>query len=201
MEITEEKKNLNFTMWIKKLKDYGCYSESMMTEMGEKIRNSTFNINEQNGACYDGALIDTVLFNLCTLAFHVNDLAFGGEKAKHPFLNVNINMLMRVLLLQHIAKAEFFVPQTEPWKKNKGYLYDFANNMETQLKLGERSAFLCLKYGIHLSEAEYEAMTIIDKEDKTFNSHQNPLAVLVKMINQLVQVELQRKCDYYSKNS
>lgn len=202
MELTEEKRNLNFVLWTKKLKDYNCYSESLINELGEKLKNASFNMNEANGGCYEGSLIEVILNNLCTLGYHINELAFGlNDKGKrnHPFLNVNTEMIMRVLLLQHISKAEYFVTQTENWKKNKGYLFDFNGELETQLKIGERSAFLCMKHGIQLSEIEFEAMTIVDKDDKCFNSHQNQLVVLVKTINQLVAVELQRKYDYNKK--
>lgn len=202
MELTEEKRNLNFVLWTKKLKDYNCYSESLINELGEKLKNASFNMNEANGGCYEGSLIEVILNNLCTLGYHINELAFGlNDKGKrnHPFLNVNTEMIMRVLLLQHISKAEYFVTQTENWKKNKGYLFDFNGELETQLKMGERSAFLCMKHGIQLSEIEFEAMTIVDKDDKYFNSHQNQLVVLVKTINQLVAVELQRKYDYNKK--
>lgn len=198
----EEKRNLNFVLWTKKLKDYNCYSESLINELGEKLKNASFNMNEANGGCYEGSLIEVILNNLCTLGYHINELAFGlNDKGKrnHPFLNVNTEMIMRVLLLQHISKAEYFVTQTENWKKNKGYLFDFNGELETQLKMGERSAFLCMKHGIQLSEIEFEAMTIVDKDDKCFNSHQNQLVVLVKTINQLVAVELQRKYDYNKK--
>lgn len=200
MELTEEKKNLNFTLWTTKLKDYGCYSESLINELGDKLTNATFNMNDSNGGCYDGALIDVILSNLCTLGYHINECAFGlNEKGRrnHPFLNVNLDMLMRVLLLQHISKADYFIPQSETWKKSKGFLYEFNGKLDTQLKLGERSAYMCLKHGINLSEMEYEAMTIIDKDEKAFNSHFSPLAQLVRTINQLVAVELQRKHDYY----
>lgn len=202
MELTEEKRNLNFVLWTKKLKDYNCYSESLINELGEKLKNASFNMNEANGECYEGSLIEVILNNLCTLGYHINELAFGlNDKGKrnHPFLNVNTEMIMRVLLLQHISKAEYFITQTENWKKNKGYLFDFNGELETQLKMGERSAFLCMKHGIQLSEIEFEAMTIVDKDDKCFNSHQNQLVVLVKTINQLVAVELQRKYDYNKK--
>ena len=202
MELTEEKRNLNFVLWTKKLKDYNCYSESLINELGEKLKNASFNMNEANGGCYEGSLIEVILNNLCTLGYHINELAFGlNDKGKrnHPFLNVNTEMIMRVLLLQHISKAEYFITQTENWKKNKGYLFDFNGELETQLKMGERSAFLCMKHGIQLSEIEFEAMTIVDKDDKCSNSHQNQLVVLVKTINQLVAVELQRKYDYNKK--
>lgn len=202
MELTEEKRNLNFVLWTKKLKDYNCYSESLINELGEKLKNASFNMNEANGGCYEGSLIEVILNNLCTLGYHINELAFGLNskgKRNHPFLNVNTEMIMRVLLLQHISKAEYFITQTENWKKNKGYLFDFNGELETQLKMGERSAFLCMKHGIQLSEIEFEAMTIVDKDDKCFNSHQNQLVVLVKTINQLVAVELQKKYDYNKK--
>lgn len=202
MELAEEKRNLNFMLWIKKLKDYNCYSESLINELGDKLKNASYNMNETNGGCYEGSLIEVILNNLCTLGYHINELAFGlNDKGKrnHPFLNVNTEMIMRVLLLQHISKAEYFIPQTEAWKKNKGILFDFNGELETQLKMGERSAFLCMKHGIQLSEIEFEAMTIVDKDDKCFNSHQNQLVVLVKTINQLVAVELQRKYDYNKK--
>lgn len=202
MELTEEKRNLNFVLWTKKLKDYNCYSESLINELGEKLKNASFNMNEANGGCYEGSLIEVILNNLCTLGYHINELAFGlNDKGKrnHPFLNVNTEIIMRVLLLQHISKAEYFITQTENWKKNKGYLFDFNGELETQLKMGESSAFLCMKHGIQLSEIEFEAMTIVDKDDKCFNSHQNQLVVLVKTINQLVAVELQRKYDYNKK--
>lgn len=201
MELTEEKKNLNFALWVKKLQDYGCYSESLINELGDRIANATYNMNESNGGCYDGALVDVILNNLCTLGYHINELALGLNakgKRNHPFLCVNIEMLMRVLLLQQISKAEYFVSQSEAWKKNKGFLYDFNGDLDTQLKMGERSAYLSLKHGINLSEQEYEAMTIIDKDEKTFNSHITPLAQMVKIINQLVAIELQRKYDYYN---
>lgn len=201
MELTDEKKNMNYTRWIEKLKAYECYSESLINELGDKICNATFNTNEGNGGCYEGSLIDVVLNNLCVLGYHINELAFGmnaKNKMNHKFLSVSLPMLMRVLLLQHISKAEMFMPQTEQWKKNKGYMFEYNGEMESQLKLGERSAFLCMKHGIKLSEVEYEAMISIDKKEKDYNTHQTTLSTLVKMINQLVGIELQRKYDYYN---
>lgn len=202
MELTEEKKNLNFVLWTKKLKEYNCYSESLINELGDSIKNGSFNMNESNGGCYEGSLINVILSNLCTVGYHINEFAFGlNEKGRrnHQFLNVNTEMLMRILLLQHISKSELFISQTENWKKNKGFFYDYNGDLDTQLKVGERSAFLCMKHGIKLSEVEYEAMTIIDKEEKAFNTHINPLTLLVKVINQLVMVELQTKFDYNKK--
>ena len=50
-----------------------------------------------------------------------------------------------------------------------------------------------MKYGIELTEEEFEAIRIIDKEDSVANQYITPLCQLVKMANQLVSIELYRK--------
>lgn len=199
MKLTEEKKNANFVLWTNKLKNYNCYSGSLINDYGEKLTHGSFNMNEINGGCYDGALIDVILNHLCTIGYHINELAFGtgtNGKTRHPYLNVNTEMLMRVLLLQHISKADYFVPTREQWKKSKGFSYDFNEDIQTQLKAGERSVYMCTKYGIRLNEDEFEAMMIIDKEQKLPNSHQTPLSAMTRIANQLTLIELQKKYNY-----
>ena len=86
-----------------------------------------------------------------------------------------------------------FVSCKEQWKINKGMNYEFNNELSTSLKLGDRSAFICQKYGIKLTEEEYEAMKICDKEEEKNNSFVTPLAELVKIANQLTAIETYRK--------
>ena len=201
--ISEEKINLNYTRWIERLKHYDCYSERLIDEIGDKIKNASFALQESSGAAYQGSMIDVVLNNLCVIACHLNDRAFGVNKDKvlHPYLQVNQNSLIRVLLLQHIAKAEMFILQTNQWKAKQGYLFDFNPNMNTCLKCGERTTFLCMKYGIELTEEEFEAIRIIDKEDSVANPYITPLCQLVKMANQLVSIELYRKYNEQNKEN
>ena len=187
--ISDERINLNYTRWIERLKKYDCYSERMIDELGEKVKDASFALQESSGAAYQGSMLDVVLNKLCMLAIHINDLGFE----KHSYLKVNPRMLMRVLLLQHIAKAEMFVWQTNQWKSKNGYIFDFNSDLNTSLKCGERSIYLCMKYGITLSEEEYEAIRIIDKEEtKTDNPYVSPLSLLIKTVNQMVSVELRQ---------
>lgn len=195
--ITEEKINSNYILWIERLKKYNCYSDEMINEIGDKIKFASFSLGTTTGSAYSGSMIDTVLNHLCTIAYHINEDAFGfntKQKDKHPFLKVNSDSLMRVLLLQHISKAELFVPQSEQWKINKGYPFEFNGELLSSLKTGERSIFLCQKYGVKLKEEEYEAMRIIDKEeDLKNNSYANPLSTIVRIANQFVAIETYRK--------
>jgi hypothetical protein len=195
--ITEEKINSNYILWIERLKKYNCYSDEMINEIGDKIKLASFSLGTTTGSAYCGSMIDTVLNHLCTIAYHINEDAFGlnaKQKDKHPFLKANSDSLMRVLLLQHISKAELFVPQSEQWKINKGYPFEFNGELLSSLKTGERSIFLCQKYDVKLKEDEYEAMRIIDKEeDFKNNSYANPLSTIVRIANQFVAIETYRK--------
>lgn len=194
--ITEEKINANYLRWIKCLERYDCYSQSMINDIGDKIKNAPFTLHENMGGAYQGAMIDIVLNHLCTIATHINDNAFKGDvedKTNHPNLFVNKNMLMKVLLLQHISKAEMFVYQTQQWKAKNGQFYDFNDTLNTKLKTGERSIFMCQKYGIELSEEEYEAMCIIDKNEENGDIYSNSLTMLVKYVNKLTAIDIRYK--------
>lgn len=194
--LTEEKINANFLKWIKCLEKYDCYSQSMINDIGDKIKNAPFTLHENMGGAYQGAMIDIVLNHLCKIATHINDNAFKGNdenRTNHSNLYVNKNMLMKVLLLQHISKAEMFVYQTQQWKAKNGQFYDFNDELNTKLKTGERSIFMCQKYGIELSEEEYEAMCIIDKNEENGDIYSNSLTMLVKYVNKLTAIDIRYK--------
>ena len=196
MAISEEKINRNYVLWTEYLKKYGCYSESLIDEYGDLIKDASFAMSENSGGAYQGSMLDVVLSVLCVIASHINEHAFGVNdkgKTRHPLLQVDKNSLMKVLLLQHISKSEMFVKTAEQWKANKGMLYDFNPELPTALKLGERSAYICMKYGIQLSEEEYDAMKVCDRDDDKNNSYVTPLAELVKISNQLTAIELYRR--------
>lgn len=194
--ITEQKINTNYLAYIKRLEKYGVYSEEMMNDLGELIKNASFSIKDEQGGAYQGAMIDVVLNVLCKIGYEINEKAFGDdENVSHPTLKCNMDMLMRVLLLQHIAKCEMFVPQRDSYQIKRGNLYTWNENIEIRgLKLGERTLYLCQKYGIKLNETEYDAIKIIDKEEGE-NSlfYISPLAAIVRAANMFTTVELKNK--------
>ena len=191
--LTSDKINLNYITFCNKLKKYNCYSEQMNNEIGELLKDAPFSMNDESGTAYQGSMIDVVLNHLCVIAYTINDVVFG-ESGRFNSMRVNPDMLMRVLLLQHIAKSEMFVPTRDSWKVKKGMLYDFNPDIKTSMKLGERSLYMCQKYGIELSEEEYEAIKTIDKsdDDKTL-IYITPLSLIVRMTNQFVAVEMRQK--------
>lgn len=194
--MTEEKINANYLKFVKYLEKYNCYSEQMMNEIGDKIKIAPYSMQLDYGGAEPGALVDVTLNVLCKIGAEINNNALGsngGDKIAHPTIAVNQNMLMRVLLLLNIAKAEMFVENPSEWhRRNLGKMYEFANN-KTKLKLGQRSLFLCQKYGIQLEEEEFEAFLTIDQADDTGERFQSPLYTVVKAAKMFTLVELRQK--------
>ncbi len=193
--LKEEKINQNYLTFLKKLETYDCYSEEMMNDIGDKVKYGTYSMQDEYGGCYAGSLVEITLQTLCRIGYEINENVFGknGKEAfAHPYLAVNTNKLMRVLLLLNLAKAEMFVDETEQWKIKKGIMYKF-KDFETSLKLGARTLFLCQKYGIKLEEDEYEAILSIDDAEDNGARFRSPLYTLVKSVKLFTLVELRRK--------
>lgn len=200
--LTEEKINQNYLTFVKKLETYGCYSEEMMNEIGDKVKYGTYSMQDEYGGCYAGSLVEVTLQTLCRIGYEINENAFGKngkETFSHPLLAVNTAKLMRVLLLLNLGKAEMFVEETEQWKIKKGIMYKF-RDFDTNLKLGARTLFLCQKYGVKLEEDEYEAILSIDDSEDNGARFRNPLYTLVKAVKLFTMVELKQKWNTTHKN-
>lgn len=192
--LTEERINANFLNFIKYLEKYGCYSEDMIKELGDKIKYAPYSKNTDYGGAEPGGLVDVTLNVLCRIGAEINTNALGangGDTVKHPLLYVNSNMLMRVLLLLNIAKCEMF-RDADSWHRNRGMMYEFVDNT-TKLKIGERSLYLCQKYGITLAEEEFEAFLAVDQDELSGERFQTPLYSVVRVAKMLTLVELRQR--------
>lgn len=192
--LSESKINSNYLNFIKYLEKYHCYSEEMMNDLGDKIKFAPYSMNTNYGGADAGSLIDVTLNVLCKIGAQINNNtlgANGGDKISHPQLCVNNEMLMRVLLLLNIAKAEMFV-DADAWHINHGMPYTFAET-KTKLKLGERSLYICQKYNIKLEEEEFEAFLTIDNADDNGERFQSPLYTVVKAAKMFTLVELRQR--------
>ena len=196
MSLSPEKININYLKFIEYLQKYNCYSEQMMNDLGEKIKNAPYTMSVEYGGAEQGGLIDVTLNTLCRIGVQINVNVMGTngkDKIQHPLLYVNPNMLMKVLLLLNIAKADMFIENKNSWQREKlGKMYDFADH-KTKLKLGQRSLFICQKYGIKLEEEEFEAFYSMDNVDENGEAFQSPLYTIVKTAKMLTSVELRQK--------
>ena len=80
----------------------------------------------------------------------------------------------------------------EEWKIRRGINYEFVEN-KTHMRLGQRSLYLCQKYGIRLEEEEFEAFYSMDKTEEGNEGFNTPLYTLVKAAKNLTMVELRQE--------
>lgn len=186
--LSDERINTNFSIFVKKLNECDIDCETLLNDFGDKIKMAPGTSNIDAGLAYPGAMVNYVLRHLTPLALKINELFGDGIK-------VNDKSLIKVCLLHQIAKGLIFIEETEKWKRDKGNLYTFAD-LDGALRCGERSALMCLNSGIKLNFEEFEAFRILDRDasDEQAKYFSSPIAVLVRIANEIAMLEIKKKC-------
>lgn len=187
MELTENTINENYLAWIDKLKKYGCYSDSLIDNFGEKIRIASYSKSVSSGGGR-GTLLSVVLYKLCKYAYLYNESLKSSK-----LLYTAPDSLMKPLLLQHISKALMFIPETNSYQIKNGNLFKWNDEYSSIRKTGDRSRRMLLESGIILSDEEEFALTIIDMEGfdaKSKTRYFSPLWEIVLEANNMTNIEL-----------
>lgn len=175
--------NKNYGLWLTKLQENGCNTDELVNNYGEKIKNASLGMSSNSGTAYNGSMLHIVLRKICKYAITINDMLPEDQR-------IDRKKLLKVCLLQHISKAVMY---KELEKENyRGDKYEFNNTLDAPLKSGERSALMCLQNGIDLSDDEYEAMRILDKDDDK-SYYNSLLSSIVKSANMIAFAELKKK--------
>ena len=178
MGIGEEALNSNLVLYRKKLENVLDVNLSQFfDDLSDKLKVATFASTEDSGEAFEGSLIHVTLKVISKFAFKINEFLPQANQ-------VNARSLVKVCLLQHISKMDFFVKTSEDWKIKRGILYDFAPSYNS-LRTGLKSLYICLNYGISFTPDEIEAMTILDREDEQSKYYCSTLALIVRQANEL----------------
>lgn len=182
--INEELKEKNYTIFLKKLGDLDINTEVLESKYGEQLKNGTYSISKEHGLAYEGSLLNVVLRKLTPFALKTNDILPEGVKVE------DTKKIVKVCLLQHLAKVLMFVKNENEWEVSKlGKVFTYAPT-KMAMRLGVRSVALAMSLGINLDEEEIEAITIIDKEgDDDIKYYARPLATVVRIANELVTTD------------
>lgn len=158
-------------------------SEALIKSIGgdDKLMDSSFaNLNE-TGLAYRGSLVETAL-NITKYAVKLNQLLPENKQA-------DLNSIVKVGLLHHIAKVLLYEPNDNTWEiTNRGMVYKYNNDLEGALRVGERSALLASNAGVKFTEVEYEAMRIMDKtnDDNYAKYYSSSLSIVIKQANEMI---------------
>ena len=96
--LTEETKQKNYLLFIKKLNEIGVNTSVIEENFKDAIMNASYTHSNDFGLAYDGSLLNNVLRVMTPYAIKINE-------ALPENLRVNKNSLLKVCLLMHISKC------------------------------------------------------------------------------------------------
>jgi len=186
--ISEEVKNKNFEIFLKKLSQVGVDATMFSGDLGEKIKNASFtNINDFGNA-YQGSLIEIVLKVLTPYAVRINELLPEEQR-------VDKNTLVKICLLHHIAKAVKLVPNDNQWEiEKRGMVYKY-DDSQPSIRTGLHSLILAQNCGVTFTPEEAEAITVNDRDltDDQARWHSSVMATIIRQANELTYIQINKK--------
>lgn len=185
--ITEEQKEKNFEIYLKKLKQVGV-DLTQLIESGFPLKDGSFTNSNEFGNAYEGSLIEIVLKVLTPYAVKLNELLPEEQR-------VNKDTLVKICLLHHIAKAIRLVPNDNQWEiEKRGMTYKYDGN-QPSIRTGLHSMMLAINAGIMFTPEEAEGMTTNDRDltDDQSRWHASVMSTIIRQANELTYIQINKK--------
>ena len=182
VELKEKIKKNNQT-FIEKNELYGILSKELLEYLGEDLLTAPASTMKSLHNAFPGGLIDHIL--------KTTKYAIGINKLLPTGMDVEAQSIVKVCFLHQIGKTFLYKWCESEWhRNNQGKMYDF-NEELTSMKIGERSVYYAMKYGVKLSEEEYQAIVNYDKpeDDKQSKWYGSTLSTILKQANELAIIE------------
>ena len=159
---------------------YNIFTKELLDFLGEDIYTSPASSSLNMIGCYPGGLLHHVI-KACRYAIKLNEIL--PDDMKQP-----VATIVKVVFLCQIGKVFMFKLNDRSVQGAK--MYDFNDDI-VRLHVGERSAYYALKYGVTLTETEYQGMLSIDKEndDKMAKYFSSVLTQIIKNGFELATME------------
>ena len=186
--ITDEVRNRNYELYLKKLSQLGIDATMFAGDFGEKLKFAPFTNTNDFGNAYPGSLIEIVLKVLTPYAVKLNELLPEEQR-------VDKNTLVKVCLLHHIAKAMRLVPNDNQWEVEKrGMVYKY-DERQPSIRTGLHSLIIAQNAGIKFTPEEAEVMTVNDRDltDDQARWHSSVMATIVRQANELTYIQINKK--------
>lgn len=183
--MTQEQKEKNLALFLKKVSSLGIDTTLLNEKYGERLMNATFTNSNEHGQAYEGSLLEIVLKKLTPYAIKLNE-ALPEE------IRVDKATLVKVCLLHQIAKAVRLVANDNQWEiEKRGLVFKYDDTLPS-IRTGLHSLVMATECGIPFTAEETEAMTVNDREltDQQARFHSSVMSTIVRMANELTYTEL-----------
>lgn len=176
MSLEQEKIIANTKKYFDTATKLGFMNNEFQSFLGVDFIKAPASTTESLHNAFEGGLIDHLL-RVASYAVKFNNSLPETDK-------VNQDSLIKVCLLHQIGKAKLYLPNESEWhRKNLGKMYNF-NESLVSMRVSDRSAYYALAHGVTLTEEEYQAIIMFDREDdKMVEYHNSTLGDLLKMAN------------------
>jgi hypothetical protein len=161
----------NKAKFIETNQKYNIMTKELVDFLGDKLYTSPASTSLTMVGCYPGGLLNHTI-KACKYAIKVNEIL--PDSMKQP-----IATIVKVVFLSQIGKVFMF--KLNDKAAIGGKMYDFNDDI-VRLHVGERSAYYALKYGVTLSEEEYQGILSVNKEndDKMAKYFSTTLTQIIK---------------------
>jgi hypothetical protein len=166
---------------------YNILPENLLEFLGEDLYSAPASNMESMYNSFPGGLIDYIL-SVTKYGINLNDILPESQR-------VDKKSLIKVCFLHQLGKVKLYKFCESEWhRKNQGKMYDF-NEELVSMKVGERSAYYSLRYGVELSDEEYQSILNYDKtdDDKQSKWYGSTLSTLLRLANELAIIECKNK--------
>jgi hypothetical protein len=127
---------------------YNILSENLLEFLGEDLYSAPASNMESMYNAFPGGLIDYIL-TVTKYGINLNDILPESQR-------VDKKSIIRVCFLHQLGKVKLYKFCESEWhRKNQGKMYDFNEDL-VSMRVGERSAYYSLRYGVELSDEEYQ---------------------------------------------
>jgi len=163
----------NKTKFIETNEKYNIMTKELVDFLGDDLFTSPASTRLTMVGCYPGGLLNYTI-KACKYAIKVNELL--PELLKQP-----VPIIVKTVFLSQIGKVFMFCLTENEYSKKQGQMYDFCDDT-IRLRVGERSAYYAINYGVKLTEQEYQAILNLDKDDddKMARYFSSPLTSIIK---------------------
>jgi hypothetical protein len=166
---------------------YNILSENLLEFLGEDLYSAPASNIESMYNAFPGGLIEYILI-VAKYGINLNDMLPVSQR-------VDKKSIMRVCFLHQLGKVKLYKFCESEWhRKNQGKMYDFNEDL-VSMRVGERSAYYSLRYGVELSDEEYQSILNYDKtdDDKQSKWYGSTLSTILRLANELAIIECKKK--------
>ena len=162
---------------------YNILTKELLDYLGEDLYSSPASNMESMYNAFPGGLVDYIL-RVTKYGINLNSILPDNQK-------VDKSSIIKVCFLHQLGKVRLYKFCESEWhRKNQGKMYDFNEDL-VSMRVSERSAYYTMKFGVDLTEEEYQSIVNYDKtdDDKQSKWYGSTLSTILRMANELAIIE------------